>query len=58
MLYILTFTALSAGLIQALSGFGAGIIMMMIFPYLFSMKEAAAIAGLLGLPLALSIAWK
>lgn len=58
MLLIIAITAFLAGSVQALSGFGAGIIMMMIFPYLFSMQKAAALSGILGLPLAISIAYR
>lgn len=55
---ITAITTFLAGSIQALSGFGGGIIMMMIFPYFFAMDQAAALSGMLGLPLALSIAFK
>lgn len=58
MLFITAITTFLSGSIQALSGFGAGIIMMMIFPYFLPLQRAAALSGLLGLPLAFSIAWK
>ncbi len=40
--------AFCAGLVQGVTGFGAGIVMMMVFPYLFSVIQGAALAGAIG----------
>ena len=38
-----------AGIVQGLSGFGAGIVMMLVLPSLFSLTKAAAICGAIGI---------
>jgi len=48
-------TALLAGLVQGVTGFGGGIITMLIFPYFFSIPLGAGITGSLGIALCASM---
>lgn len=50
--------AFMAGIIQAVTGFGGGIVMMMVLPNLFSMNQASSISGAVCIPLAWAIAWR
>lgn len=49
---------LIAGMLQAITGFGGGIIIMIVLPNLISMNLAPAISGVICTPLAWSIAFK
>lgn len=53
---IICLITLLAGTIQGITGFGAGIVMMMVLPSYFTLPQSAGIAGAIGLTLALSIA--
>lgn len=50
--------AFAAGLLQAVTGFGGGIMIMTVLPSLISMNLAPAISGAICTPLSWSIAWK
>ena len=50
--------AFAAGLLQAITGFGGGIMIMTVLPSLVSMNLAPAISGAICAPLSWSIAWK
>ncbi len=50
--------AMLGGFLQAITGFGGGIIIMMVLPNLVSMQVAPAISGTICTPLAASIAWR
>lgn len=57
MIYIsVLITSLLAGLVQGVTGFGGGIITMLIFPYFFSIALGAGITGSLGIALCGSMA--
>lgn len=47
-----------AGLMQAITGFGGGIVIMTVLPNLVSMNAAPAISGAVCTPLSWSISWK
>ena len=49
-------TALLAGVVQGVTGFGGGIITMLIFPYFFSIPLGAGITGALGIALCAFVA--
>ena len=51
-------TALAAGAIQAVTGFGAGIILMLVLPFYFSMVVSAGISSSICCGLSLILAWK
>lgn len=55
---IVMLTATAAGFIQAVSGFGGALIMMMTLPFFFSMGISTALAGLICVPMCITIAWK
>lgn len=40
--------ALSGGLVMGVTGFGAGMVIMMVLPVFYSLTESAAIAGVVG----------
>lgn len=44
-LYILTIIALIAGIVQGVTGFGAGIVMMMVLPMFYALPQSAGISG-------------
>lgn len=50
--------ALAGGIIQSVTGFGAGIIMMLFFPLVLPMLKASALSTLVTLYLTVSLAWK
>lgn len=50
--------ALAGGVIQSVTGFGAGIIMMLFFPLVLPMLKASALSTLVTLYLTVSLAWK
>ena len=49
MLAILFIVAILAGLLQGLTGFGSGIVLMLVLPHYFPILESSAIAGVIGL---------
>lgn len=55
---LIALIAMLGGLLQAITGFGGGIIIMMVLPNLVSMQVAPAISGTICTPLAGSIAWR
>lgn len=50
--------ALLAGLVQGVTGFGAGILLMMFYPFCFTMVESSAMCQLLCAVLCISIVWR
>ena len=58
MIAIIMLTALAAGFVQAVSGFGGALIMMMSLPYFFTMKVSTALAGFICVPMCAALAWK
>ena len=58
MLAVIVLTALAAGFVQAVSGFGGALVMMMSLPYFMEMKYAAALGGVICIPLCASLAWQ
>lgn len=53
-----TAPALFAGLVQGVTGFGAGILLMMFYPFCFSMVQSSAMCQLLCAVLCISIVWR
>ena len=53
---IIVMTALLAGIMQGVTGFGSCIVMMMVFPFLFSIPEGAGLAVAVTIFLSLSVA--
>ena len=47
-----------AGVVQSVTGFGAGIVMMLFFPLLMPVLNASALSGAISMTLAFSMAWK
>ncbi len=50
--------AFLAGLIQGVTGFGAGIVMMVVFPYLFNVVTGAALSGAICIVLCLTMVYR
>lgn len=50
--------ALCAGILQGVTGFGAGIVMMMVLPYLFPLNQAAGVSCAIAIVLSLSMFWR
>ena len=48
----------AAGVVQALTGFGAGIVQMLFFPMLLPVLSASALSGAISLMLAVGMAWQ
>jgi len=55
---IIAASAVGAGVIQSVTGFGAGIFMMLFIPYFFDMMAAPALSSAICLGLSVSLAWK
>lgn len=51
-------TALLGGLVQGVTGFGSGIVMMLVLPFLLSIPQSAAVSSLSAIPLAGSMVWR
>ena len=51
-------SAIVAGIIQTVTGFGAAVFMMLFIPYFFDMIAAPVIASAIALGLAFTLAWK
>lgn len=51
-------TALLAGIVQGVTGFGGGIITMLVFPHFFGITLGAGITGSLGIALCASVAYR
>ena len=58
LLLMIALPALAGGIVQAVTGFGAGIIMMLFFPLVLPMLKASALSTLVTLYLTVSLAWK
>ena len=54
----LLFTSLLAGISQGLTGFGAGIILMIYLPYLFNLPESAGIVGAISISVCILMTYK
>lgn len=54
----LVFTSLLAGISQGLTGFGAGIILMIYLPYLFNLPQSAGIVGAISISLCILMTYK
>lgn len=52
------FSTVLAGLVQSVTGFGAGVVMLMVFPYFLDMLHAPALSTAIVVGSAASIAWK
>lgn len=52
---IIILTTIVAGLIQGITGFGSGIVMMMVFPMLFALPQSAGLSSAIGIFLNLSM---
>lgn len=50
--------ALCAGILQGVTGFGAGIVMMMVLPSLFPLNQAAGVSCAIAIVLSLSMFWR
>lgn len=50
--------AVAGGLVQGVTGFGAGIVLMLVLPFAFAVSEAAGVAGMVSLVLTASVAWR
>ena len=57
MLLVILLTALVAGFVQSVTGFGGAVVMMMTLPHFFPMKISTALAGLLTIPMCLELVW-
>ena len=55
---VVTAAAVGAGIIQTVTGFGAGIFTMLVIPYFFDMIAAPALSSAICLGLSVSLAWK
>ncbi len=59
MLYLIAFLiTVLGGLIQTVTGFGSGIMMMLIFPYVFGIIKAPALSTSISLGLNIALSWK
>lgn len=54
---IIILTTIVAGLIQGVTGFGSGIVMMMVFPMLFALPQSAGLSSAIGIFLNLSMVY-
>lgn len=50
--------AFLAGIVQGVTGFGAGIVMMMVFPFLFNVPQAAGLSSAIGTALCLLMVFR
>ncbi len=48
----------AGGLVQGVTGFGAGIVMMLVLPFALSVPEGAGVTGVASLALTISMAWR
>ncbi len=55
---VIAFIALCAGILQGVTGFGAGIVMMMVLPSLFPLNQAAGVSCAIAIVLSLSMFWR
>ena len=55
---VLMITALAAGIVQSMTGFGAAIVLMLVLPLYFSMPVAAGVSCSVCLGLTLILAWR
>lgn len=55
---VIMLSALFAGIIQTVTGFGAAVFMMLIMPYFFDMVAAPAITSAISVGLSATLAWK
>ena len=51
-------TALVAGVVQSITGFGCAVVMMVVFPHLFDMLHAPALTSAIAFGLAVGLAWR
>lgn len=59
MLYAISFfTAMAAGAIQTITGFGAAIILMTVLPYFFDILQASALASSITLGVTIALSWR
>ena len=56
--WVVFISAMVAGLIQAVTGFGAGVFMMMFFPVFFPLLSASALSSSICMMIAGGIAWR
>lgn len=55
---VIGLAAILAGFLQAVTGFGSPMILMMVVPYFYSMVESPAVANSISIWLAATLAWK
>lgn len=55
---VVALASVGAGIIQSVTGFGAGIFLMLFIPYFFDMVTAPALSSAICLGLSVSLAWK
>ncbi len=55
---VVFFSAIMAGVIQTVTGFGSGIFMMMFFPSFFPLLNASALSSSIGLMVSGGVAWR
>lgn len=55
---VITAAALGAGIIQAVTGFGSAIFLMLFVPYFYNMVAASAIASSISMGLGITLAWR
>lgn len=54
---VVAMAAFVGGLTQSVAGFGAGIVIMMVLPYLFPLHISATLSGLFSIPMGISVFW-
>ena len=59
MVYVLLMiAALGSGIVQGVTGFGAGVLMMLVLANLFDLPQAAGLSGMIGLTLVSTMAFR
>lgn len=58
MVLLVGFMTLCAGILQGVSGFGSGILIMMVLPSIFPLNEAAGVSGAICTVLCLLMSWR
>lgn len=56
--FIIFITAIGAGMIQSITGFGSAIVMMLVLPHFMDMVRAPALSNSIVLGLTMALAWK
>lgn len=56
--FVISLTAVCAGIVQTVTGFGAGIVLMTVMPHFFDMVAASAITSAINLGLTTTLVWR